>query len=380
MKRRVGILLIFFFFLSSAAVFLKPLAVFFTKKQLEKIFVGASVSIGGCNFNPLRSLAFRNVEIKKGQIYDFQAQEAGIRYDLSLFFKKNIAKFYLRDAEVSLRLPRESILGLKNHLNLGSGDGFLLKTLELSNLSLDLESSDMNVRANLSLELNLAKKLAKYFEIRADYLEASGFKAVNVRLRTGGNLTPGDFSAESLEYDKIKIKEAKSRVRLENNDLFFESLSAKTLEGMIEGSLAFKIDKGGEYLADLKFTDLDLSAFTEDFNLEEKFRVSGRLGGVLNLSGLGDKIKILKGDFFASDPGGRLEIKDSRFLEKMARNSGQALDIVVESFKNYRYNNAIMKTYIDQGDFVLDIALSGETGKRNLNIVLHDFKLWKEGP
>jgi len=303
MKRRAGILLVFLFILSAVTVFLKPLATFLTKKQLEKIFVGASVSIGGCNFSPLRSLVFRDVSIKKGQVYNFQAREAGIRYDLTLIFKKNIAKFYLRDAKFSVRLPRESILGLKNHLNLGPGGVFLLNALEIANLNLDLESGNINLQANMSLELSLAKKLVKYFEIRMDHLEAGGFKAVNARIRAGAVSTPGDFYVESLEYDKIKIKEIKSKVRLENNNLFFESLSARTLEGFLEGSLFLKIDKNGEYLADLKFSDLDLSALENDFNLQERFQISGRFGGSLNLSGHGNKIKILKGDFFAFEPG-----------------------------------------------------------------------------
>jgi hypothetical protein len=47
----------------------------------------------------------------------------------------------------------------------------------------------------------------------------------------------------------------------------------------------------------------------------------------------------------------------------------------VESFKDYHYNTALMKLSFDKGNIILDVALEGEAGKRNLSIVLHDFKL-----
>jgi len=34
-----------------------------------------------------------------------------------------------------------------------------------------------------------------------------------------------------------------------------------------------------------------------------------------------------------------------------------------------------MNVSLDKGNLVLDISLDGETGKRNLNVIVHDFRL-----
>jgi hypothetical protein len=73
-----------------------------------------------------------------------------------------------------------------------------------------------------------------------------------------------------------------------------------------------------------------------------------------------------------------LTIKDSGYLENMARSSGQSLDILVESLKNYHYNSGVAKLSLERNNFIFDIFLEGETGKRNLKVTLHDFNLMRE--
>jgi hypothetical protein len=84
---------------------------------------------------------------------------------------------------------------------------------------------------------------------------------------------------------------------------------------------------------------------------------------------------VLSGNFSTLQPGGILVIKDDKFLKNLSRTTKQPLDILVESFKDYHYNTALMKLSFDKGNIILDVALEGEAGKRNLSIVLHDFKL-----
>jgi hypothetical protein len=50
----------------------------------------------------------------------------------------------------------------------------------------------------------------------------------------------------------------------------------------------------------------------------------------------------------------------------------------VDSFKNYRYNAGVVELSLQGPDLVFDIRLEGDAGKRDLTIVLHDFKLTKE--
>ncbi|MGD9015028.1 MAG: YdbH domain-containing protein, partial [Candidatus Omnitrophota bacterium] len=129
----------------------------------------------------------------------------------------------------------------------------------------------------------------------------------------------------------------------------------------------------------LKFVNLDLETLVHDFGLNKKVELSGKLTGRLNFQGAGLNLHALNGDFSSAEYGGRLIIKDTQFLENLARNSKQPLDIFVESFQDYEYNTGIIRLALDKGNLILDIALDGEAGKRNLNITLHDFRLKQEG-
>jgi len=86
-------------------------------------------------------------------------------------------------------------------------------------------------------------------------------------------------------------------------------------------------------------------------------------------------ILFLEGDLSSGKDGGVLTIKDSRFLENMARSSNQALDLVVESFKNYRYNTGVVSLGLENNNVVFLIDLEGSAGKRSLKIIWHDFNL-----
>ncbi|MDP2911079.1 MAG: hypothetical protein Q8N76_01950, partial [Candidatus Omnitrophota bacterium] len=61
-------------------------------------------------------------------------------------------------------------------------------------------------------------------------------------------------------------------------------------------------------------------------------------------------------------------------LENVAKQSNQPLDIIVESFRNYNYNNGMISLGMESGNLVMDIKLDGKAGKRNLAVVLHNFK------
>lgn len=381
MKRAVSVLIIIIVFIFAVSILIKPLILFIAERELGKIFIGSEVSLGACSLEPARRLAFKDIEIKKGEIYDFKVKEVGVQYNIFSLFKKNISKFYLRDAVVSAKLPQNGVLELKKYLNLGSSRSmFLLNNLEFSHFNLNLESNGIVIHSVFSFEVNLPEQLFNYIDIKIGSLEGAGFKIKDAYLEAKAGLAPGDFFVGSMQYNKAKIEEIKSMARLEGNSLSLESLSAKVLGGKLEGNLLFKIVKNIEYSAKLKFIDLDLNALVNDFNLKERFQMTGRLGGNLSLSGSNAKINILNGDFLTFEPGGTLEIKESNFLEKMARSSGQALDIVVESFKNYRYNNGIMKLDLDKGNLILDVGLEGLRGKRNFNIIIHNFDSRKELP
>jgi hypothetical protein len=192
------------------------------------------------------------------------------------------------------------------------------------------------------------------------------------------NLSPdsAELYIPRINYDNLKTGEIKSSAKFRNSAISMSPLSINFLEGNIAGDLNILILSAGivKYDFNLKALDLNIRSFVEDFKLIDKFEMTGRLEGAMSLAGSGPAVNELNGTFFTDKPGGILIIKDTKFLENVAKNSKQPLDIIVESFKNYNYNSGILKLYMDNGNLVLDVNLNGQTGKRNLTIVLHDFK------
>jgi len=202
-------------------------------------------------------------------------------------------------------------------------------------------------------------------------LDVKGLRLENVSLKADQKFASGVLDIAQIKYNEAGIGEIKSKLRLNEKNLFLDSISCKVFGGEAQGDLSLSLDRNIEYLANLKFINLDLDTFVKNFNLSEKFQMSGRLNGRLALAGRGLNIKILNGDFFTAEPGGALSIRGNKFLENLAQSSKQSLDILVESFKDYRYNTGIIRLYKQEENLVLDIALDGEAGKRNLNVTLH---------
>lgn len=191
------------------------------------------------------------------------------------------------------------------------------------------------------------------------------------------NLNPGsaELCISGIGYDNLKTGEIKSHIKFKDNAVLLNPVNIYFLGGNINGDLNILISGSGivKYELNIKALNLDIRSFVEDFKLTDKFEMTGKLGGILSLAGSGVVINEIKGDFSADKNGGVLIIKDMKFLENIAKSSKQPLDIIVESFKNYNYNSGILKLYMDNRNLVLDVRLSGETGKRNLEIVLHEF-------
>jgi len=317
MKRIIYILLVISIFVLIISIFIKPVIIFLAERQIARVFLGSRVSIRDCALRPLSQLSLLDLEINKGKIYNFKFKEIVILYSLPSILKRNISNSSLLDA----------IMGV---------------------------------------------------DFKIDSLESQGFRLENASLNVSRLNDRGGLYINRLEYDKVKIKEIRSKARLNDGDLLLDSLSAKLLNGEVQGDLSLRIDKGREYLASLKFIDLDLETFVNDFNLNKKIQVTGKLGGTVTLKGAGLNIDDISGEFSNDEHGGRLVIRDTRFLENLAGSSKVPLDILVESFKDYHYNTGVMSLSLDKGNLILDITLDGETGSRNLNITVHDFKLRRE--
>lgn len=364
-------------FILGVFIFVKPAIMILVRKQLGNVFIQSRVSVGRCVIQPTRGLSFFDIEIKRQGVYDIKVKEAVIQYSLFSMLKAGSLKLSLKGARVYLSTPGKGIGEFAGYLNLGKGNS-LLMSIEVSDLALDLNTLDLTAKANLSLGLNLFTQSLDYLDFEIDIFKMLGVQLENASLKLGSRLGQGDFSLAKLKYDKLSVTDIKGKAKLEGMVVLLYGVSARALDADIEGDLNLKIGKETQYLANLKFAHLDIERFVRDFNLGEKFEMTGRISGDLKLQGKGAQIEILGGSFSTLQPGGTLVIRDTKFLENMARNTRQPVNLLMESFKNYRYNTGLMSLDFEDGNIMLKIELEGEAGKRNLSVTVHDFKLWKE--
>jgi len=319
-------LIIFFIFLLVIAIFLKPAVVFIVKEQIKKLLPGTSVIVTGCSLNPFRR--FTPLEIPHcGKPFLMGPVLTGIRIS-------RLPEYDCKINSVEVNFSPASIL-----------KGLTGKPWEIIE----------------SCRFNLDFLAAKDARIESGYLKVT-------RLRDDGVVL-----VRLAKLGKLNLRDIQGKVSLQDEYLILDSLSARILGGFLHGRCQINFSGPLRYQADLNFVNLDLDTLTKDFAFDEQVVLSGKVSGFLKLRGQMEKFEIIDGNLTAGEEGGTLTIKDRKFLENIARGSGQAMDLVVESFQNYRYNTGITTVSLQDNNAVFFINLDGKTGKRVLNIILRDF-------
>lgn len=183
------------------------------------------------------------------------------------------------------------------------------------------------------------------------------------------------FLGLDCDFGKLRLRGCQGRVALRGRRADLDLSSCDIFGGKISGSAKLGLSGRLAYSAELNVSGINLDDFIKDFELGEKFRMSGNLSGTARIEGKGGDMEILSGSLQAARPGGALVITDRSFLENIARASGQSFEMLVESFKDYHYNTGIVELSLDKGNLIFDITLDGEAGRRKLDIVVHDFSL-----
>jgi hypothetical protein len=373
MKRALHILLIIFILVAITAICLRPVILFLVQQQLKGVFIHSKVSIKSCNINPLKALKLSDIQIAKADTYDIKISEVQVEFSPSSLLRRRILKFSLRNVAVVVDLGKRNIFDFVQEIKLPSGGLFIIDAVELSSLDIRLNSDRLNLKALISCQLDLPKKLIHCLDAQLASFEGFGINLHNAYIKVCQKSYQGIFRIGEIKYNKLLIGNIESKAALAGSTLSFESLSADLLGGKLQAGINLKLGQNPEYLFDLKFLDIDLHQFANDFNLNEKVEMTGRVGGSVTLKGSAAGLKILSGDFNAAAPGGALTIKDQEYLKKIAAYAGQSLDLLVESFKNYHYNTGVMSFGLKERSLILDINLEGEAGKRKLEIILHNF-------
>jgi len=340
MRRRIVakiffILVILIVTLSIAVYFLaKPVLLPIINKELQKAFKESSVS----DFRLTKDfIEFYGLEIREYGSYDLKIKKARIYYNLQSILKKKIDK------------------------------------VEALDLNIDFNKNGIKIKANASFRLDISAKTIDYIKLNVSSLSTSLFQIEGITLNAEQARDAGEFYIKAINYNKLKIGDVVGKSELEGSVLNINPLLVSFLGGSVKGEFNISLDQDVNYNLRLNSQGLEIRRFVDDMEFNEKFDMTGRLDGEFFLSGNIRGIKDIKGYFNTDANGGVLIIKDKTFLENVAKQSNQSLDIIVESFKNYNYNNGMIKLGMKSGNLTMDMRLDGIAGKRSLTVVLHDF-------
>ena len=73
------------------------------------------------------------------------------------------------------------------------------------------------------------------------------------------------------------------------------------------------------------------------------------------------------------DEGGDIVIRDAALLKDLAKRVRQPLEIVEAGLKEYRFNTAAARVFLDGPSVGIAVQMDGEKGKRDLEVRLHDW-------
>lgn len=310
MKNFNRVLITILVILSVLAISINPLILSLVRREFKIRLPGSVVEISQCRFDPFGKLSFSDIKINKLSVYDIRIRYLAFGFSFFSIFKAFQGNF--------LRI---------------------------------IESFDMNL----------------------DSLEINSVRINNGHLKVSRSSDNGAIECAEFKYEKLKVVDIKAKAGLKDDHLRINSLSGRLLGGIFQGDSLIRLKEPLEYQANLNFINLDLDTFMKDFALDEKAAVTGQMNGFMKLLGENQFIRIMEGKLTSGQAGGTLTIKDTGFLQNLARSSGQALDLVVESFKNYRYNSGKTSIALENNNIIFLVDLDGRSGKRSLNLTFHDF-------
>ncbi len=328
-------------FIASLFYYADGIAVAIAKWKIEKAFPGSAVSIESCHFSPGSRLLYSGLTVKREGAYRLRFSEAGISYSIPSLFT----------------------------------GGFIAVRLE----DMDLRAGGLAARGAASLQFSPKKRSLGRVDIALDKIEAQGMLVEDAQIE---GLPLGDGAnvfIKTISYKDARIQDIKGTARLKESTLSLTSLNGRIFNGGISMDIAIELDREGTFNMDLDCKGLDLENIVSDFELQDKFRMTGLIGGAIYMAGKISGIEDIRGTFSTSTPSGTLVITDTRFLENIAEKSGQSYDILMESFENYRYNTGRVAVSQEGDDLRFAVELDGEAGKRTFDVVLHDMAFMKKG-
>ncbi|HRZ67733.1 MAG TPA: hypothetical protein P5521_06325 [Candidatus Omnitrophota bacterium] len=177
---------------------------------------------------------------------------------------------------------------------------------------------------------------------------------------------------ELVQFPKPKAGPMFIIESLEINDLVLEiHTSDFDTTVLIRANAA--VGKDISYDAVVKMEKINLGLLAKMLGAGEKVDISGKMGGEISLSGKDMRIDTITGEFKAISPGGTVIIKDEEFIKNLAKQAKQPVEVIRDSFQNYKYTSGSLSVSKDRDAILLHLLMEGTQGKRDLTIAFHGF-------
>lgn len=332
------------------------------ERQLRNVFKDARVSVGRVSIERPLAVAVSDIAVEANG-YQITVKKAAVDPALRLVLADPFVR--IKSIPDGWNLPSDA--GSSG----ASGKPMIFSAVSARGLVVELQLSNLKGTIRGSVECDL-----RNYQVRSAHLESPSLRSGSLKIETIIFDLPehgtGVLSAERLSIDKVKVTGLKGAVVWEETTVIVDPIAASWVRGAVGGHARLETQNPFGYEAELRITQLDLDAFTEEMKLKNKMSADGKLAGKITVKGDVSGVHMLIGHFTADEAGGDLVIQDPNFLKYLAQNTRQPITLVEAAFKEYHFDTGAVSVGMSGRDLKLDVDLNGAKGKRNFEINLHD--------
>jgi hypothetical protein len=375
MKQRTIVIVCIIVLAIAVAVSWRPLVLALVEKQLRGIFADSQIRVGRASGNPLSSIRFSDIKIHSSKGLDLAISYADIAYNLMDIRKKFDLGISLKNVRLSIDEPSQPLDTFMPVARGQAGGTLFLQRFSINDAVLNVRTKDVGLKGMFSFDCDVARRLITALNVSASSLSYNGFQATEIWVTAERGSPAGRLRIGQSGYQKIKVNDIKGKILFDTDVVHLDEITASLFDGAVRGDVRMGFQNGPALEVALKAQDLDITTIIQDLELTEKVLMNGQLIGTIGLTMYGPDIKAFRTSFVVKEPGGALTIKDTHFLENLAKNREQSLSVLMESFRDYQYNVGTIKFFAEGNDLVLQMILDGAYGKRNLNVTVHDMSI-----
>lgn len=189
-------------------LFLRSLAPHIAIGQLKSAFPGYEVSIGSAEFRNAGMIAVTAIDLKKGGTNRYRIKSVEINFSPLSLVTKIIPRIAVKGASVEIISPDKNLADLIEYPVPRPGKSFLVKSVQFSDLVVNLETADWRLNTVADGDIAVGKEIAYHVQIRLDRIDLAFLvKALNADEKVGLNgIMAGSLS---LSGKNLKIAEIK---------------------------------------------------------------------------------------------------------------------------------------------------------------------------